>query len=133
MGNSYSLTLARLSAMAAREVELVLAPEGLRIEDWRVLDHLAETGPDTMSTLAEATAITGPTLTRTVDKLVSLAMVYRAASATDRRKVVVNLSARGLAAHSRMLPLVAEAETKALQSDPASQQLRNLASQLLAR
>ncbi|NNG19888.1 MarR family transcriptional regulator [Naumannella sp. ID2617S] len=133
MATSYALVLARLSAMAEREVEVLLGPEGLRIEDWRVLDHLAGSESATMSALADAVLLTGPTLTRTVDKLVSLGFVHRSASPDDRRKVLVHLTRRGSALQQRLQPRVAESEMKALQTDSADVALRRLASQLLAR
>lgn len=131
--SSYALVLARLSAMAEREVESLLAPEGLRIEDWRVLDHLADAGSGTMNVLAEAALLTGPTLTRTVDKLVSLGLVHRTASPEDRRKVLVNLSQRGAALHGRLQPAVTRAELEVLQAGSAEAELRRLVDQLLVQ
>jgi len=131
MGTRYSLVLARLAAMAEREVERTLSTDGLRIEEWRVLDQLATFGPTTMTNLASAALLTGPTLTRTVDRLASLGFVHRTASSDDRRRVEVNVAQRGLRLHKRLLPQVQSAELLALHSDGADIELRRLLSLLL--
>lgn len=133
MDRSYALTLAHLAALAQSRVEVELRAADLRIEDWRVLDQLArESAPQPMSVLAEAVLLTGPTLTRTVDKLVSRAYVYRTPGDQDRRKVLISLSARGRELHERLRDQVGEAEVAALRSDAADVELRHLASRLLA-
>lgn len=129
---SYSLTLARLAAQAHRLIESVLVEEGLRLEDWRVLAHLAAQGPVAMSALAEAVLVTGPTLTRTVDRLVSVGLVYRNVGVQDRRKVLVHLSERGHALYVGLLEPVSAAELSALRSGASDLDLRQLASLLLA-
>lgn len=133
MDHSYALTLARLAALAQSRVAVELRAADLRIEDWRVLDHLArEQAPQPMNVLAAAVLLTGPTLTRTVDKLVSQAYVYRMPGAQDRRKVLVGLSPRGQELHERLRERVGDAEVAALRSGAADLELRHLASRLLA-
>jgi DNA-binding MarR family transcriptional regulator len=69
-----------------------------------------------MTDLAQATLITGPTLTRTVDRLVSRGLMYRTADVQDRRRVLVNLTARGRTLRSRLGAAVGDAEHAAFES-----------------
>ncbi|CAN5198930.1 hypothetical protein BH09ACT8_BH09ACT8_28060 [soil metagenome] len=65
------------------------------LEGWRVLGALRDGDGYTMSEIAAAMAIPPPTLTRIVDKLVDGGFVLRRIDATDRRRVLIYLSARG--------------------------------------
>lgn len=65
------------------------------IEGWRVLGALRGGEGFTMSEMSTAIAIPPPTLTRIVDKLVDGGFVLRRVDATDRRRVLIYLSARG--------------------------------------
>ncbi|MCX2932791.1 MarR family winged helix-turn-helix transcriptional regulator [Mycobacterium sp. CVI_P3] len=67
------------------------------IEGWRVLGALRSGDGFTMSEISAAMAIPPPTLTRIVDRLVDSGLVVRRVDATDRRRVLVYLSARGRA------------------------------------
>lgn len=128
---SFSLALARLAATAAARIETVLAADDLRLEDWRVLAQLRH-GPSTMSDLARDVLLTGPTLTRTIDKLATRGLVHRTPSKVDRRKVVVHLSPVGQSLHEQLEPAVTDAERAALRTDPADRELRRLITLLLA-
>ena len=65
------------------------------IEGWRVLGALRSGDGLTMSDISAAMMTPPPTLTRIVDKLVDGGFVLRRVDATDRRRVLVYLSARG--------------------------------------
>jgi DNA-binding MarR family transcriptional regulator len=65
------------------------------IEGWRVLGALRSGDGLTMSDISAAMMVPPPTLTRIVDKLVEGGFVLRRVDATDRRRVLVYLSARG--------------------------------------
>jgi DNA-binding MarR family transcriptional regulator len=65
------------------------------LEGWRVLGALRSGDGYTMSEMSAAMAIPPPTLTRIVDKLVDGGFVLRRVDATDRRRVLIYLSARG--------------------------------------
>lgn len=84
-------------------------PQALTLDQWLVLDALRGSG-QTMTDLAERTCITGPTLTRIIDRLVSIAAVYRELDAGDRRKVRVHLSARGRGLHEQSSTILAAIE-----------------------
>ncbi len=83
-------------------VERVVKPEGLTVDQWLTLEALADAGPLTMSDLASRTMVTGPTLTRVIDRLVATALAYREVDAYDRRRVLVHLSTRGRSAYQRV-------------------------------
>jgi MarR family transcriptional regulator, organic hydroperoxide resistance regulator len=65
------------------------------IEGWRVLGALRGGDGFTMTEMSTAMGIPPPTLTRIVDKLVDGGFVLRRVDATDRRRVLIYLSARG--------------------------------------
>ena len=69
---------------------------------WLILDTLAGNDGLSMSQIASRALSSGATLTRTIDRRVSLSLVYREVSATDRRKVLVFLSDLGQSKHSAM-------------------------------
>lgn len=102
--------LTRAVRAVTSRVEDVLRPEGLSLDQWLVLEALAEEHGQAMAELAARTSVTGPTLTRVVDKLVSTATVYREVDPDDRRRVRVYLSPRGRSLHKRVAVKVAEVE-----------------------
>jgi DNA-binding MarR family transcriptional regulator len=65
------------------------------LEGWRVLGALRTGDGYTMSDMSAAMSIPPPTLTRIVDKLVDGGFVLRRIDPTDRRRVLIYLSARG--------------------------------------
>lgn len=110
------LPLVRLTQLAEAAIERVLVDASLKIEDWRVLDELAGRRTVPMSDLSQATLITGPTLTRTVDRLVSQGIIYRTTDTHDRRRVLVALTPRGRTLRNRLADAVADAERTAFES-----------------
>lgn len=85
---------------------LILKEHGLSLEQWRVLDCLVRKDEITMTELAGAVLSPGPTVTRIVDRLASLALVYRSSSMSDRRRVLVHASQRGKDLHTSLVPQV---------------------------
>jgi len=61
----------------------------------RALDVLAESGGLRLGELAQRVGVEETTATRMVDRLETLGLVHRSASAADRRVTVVTLTARG--------------------------------------
>lgn len=98
--------LVQVERQVSRRMEAVLTDDGLTVDQWRVLDLLADGAGRTMSAIAAAVAVPGPTLTKVVDRLVDAAAVYRLADVRDRRRVLVFLSDDGRATHERLGPLV---------------------------
>ena len=98
--------LAYLIAQADRQIHRRLdeefRAEGVPVEQWRILKLLAEANGRSMGELAEAALLNHPTLTKTIDRMVSQALVYRRADKTDGRKVLIFISAQGRAAIERL-------------------------------
>jgi DNA-binding MarR family transcriptional regulator len=90
------------------EAEIVdrLRPEGVPIEQFRILRALSSRDGQAMGELAEAVLVDSPTLTKIVDRMVSNALVYRAPEPRDRRKVLILLSTKGKALQARLTRLV---------------------------
>jgi DNA-binding MarR family transcriptional regulator len=102
--------LVRAARMISAVLERELSSEDLLLDDWLVLEVLADSPGLTMAQLKEHTLTAAPTLTRVVDRLVARAAVFREVDGTDRRKVRVSLSKRGAALHTRLVPVIRDAE-----------------------
>jgi MarR family transcriptional regulator, organic hydroperoxide resistance regulator len=101
------------SGLTAR-VEEILGDSDLTLDQWRVLHTVTERGPLSMTDLSGRTRISGPTVTRIVDRLVERSLLYRNVDATDRRRVVVHVADRGRALCRSLGPRIAEAERDGL-------------------
>ncbi|HLU60339.1 MAG TPA: MarR family transcriptional regulator [Pseudonocardia sp.] len=126
-----SLLLDRAAVRVSSAVQRVLRGSGLTLERWRILDLLADREGMTMSEIASAVVVTGPTLTRIVDDLATKALVHREVDTHDRRRVLVHLTPRGRRLRESLRPAVVEAESAALSALTDAQ--RNTLSALLAR
>lgn len=109
-GGSLVRALARATRAITTRVEPTLKAEGFTLDQWLVLDALAGGRGSTMTEVAADTRLTGPTLTRVVDRLVMTAVVFREVDAADRRRVRVYLSSRGRTAHRRISAKLTELE-----------------------
>jgi DNA-binding MarR family transcriptional regulator len=72
-----------------------LKAQGATIEEWRVLTLLDDRAGHAMAEVAEFALLTAPTLTKVVDRMVSLGLVLRRVDEADRRRVLVFASERG--------------------------------------
>jgi DNA-binding MarR family transcriptional regulator len=126
-----SLLLDRAAGRVSSAVQKVLRDSGVTLEKWRILDLLAERGGMTMSEIASAVVVTGPTLTRIVDDLATKALVHREVDVHDRRRVLVHATARGQRLRASLRPAVLEAEAAALSALTEDQ--RSTLSALLTR
>jgi DNA-binding MarR family transcriptional regulator len=99
--------LSQVEHLVSRRVEAALGPDGPTLDQWRVLTLLADGAGHPMSEIAAHAMVPAPTLTKIVDRLVDRALVYRRADDTDRRRVLVFLSALGRGEHDRLAPAVA--------------------------
>lgn len=88
----------QLTAAVAADLE----PEGVTVDQWRVLEHLSHREGRSMSELANLAALPAPTLTKIVDRLVAGNLVHRRSDPYDRRRVLVLLTPRGRAVRSRL-------------------------------
>jgi DNA-binding MarR family transcriptional regulator len=87
--------LSEAERQLTRHLAAELAPEGVSVEQWRILRALSDGHGHSMTDLAEAVLMPHPTLTKAVDRLVEEAVVYRRQDTTDRRRVAVFLSGLG--------------------------------------
>jgi DNA-binding MarR family transcriptional regulator len=88
------LTASRvLVAMAARS--LADAGEEVTLTQYRSLVVLASRGPQGVASLAEALAVTAPTASRLVERLVRKGLVRRRTDRQDRRHVRIGLTEAG--------------------------------------
>lgn len=98
--------LAYLLASAHRRMRVGLAQsiaaEDVTEEQWRILQVLSDEQGHSMGELACRVLMNHPALTKNIDRLVSRALVQRAADARDSRKVLVYISDLGLETFSRL-------------------------------
>ena len=98
------------------ELARLLDPHGVTVDQWRILDVLADGEGRTMGDLADTAGLTGPTLTKAVDRLVERGLVYRRQDDVDRRRVVCLPAPDG-----QRLLLVLQAEIAAQQQQVEQQ------------
>jgi len=73
----------------------VLAFEGRTVQEARTLALLTDGAGHPMTEIAEHAALSPPTLTRLVDRMVADNLVHRKVDARDRRRVLVYATPRG--------------------------------------
>jgi DNA-binding MarR family transcriptional regulator len=96
-----SYLIAQVNSRIEEELEEQLKPEGVPIEQLRILSVLAG-APTPMLQLADAVFVEGPTLTKMIDRMITESLVFRAPDPTDRRRVVIHLTERGRILHRRL-------------------------------
>lgn len=107
----------RVGHLLARRVAAALAgalDDAPSLDQWRVLDLLADDHGHPMTELATQALVPAPTLTKIVDRLVDSALVYRRPDDEDRRRVLAFLSERGRQVHAEIAPAVQAAEDEVL-------------------
>jgi DNA-binding MarR family transcriptional regulator len=102
----YVLQLA--ARLRESELDEALAPLDLTISKLRIISIVRRLKSCTMGELALLSSVDRTTLTRTVDHLTADGLMERTASARDRRKVSLSLTAKGHALHRKAIPLVTE-------------------------
>lgn len=101
------LLLDRLGSAFARHVEQTYSAEGINSSNWDLLLTLLRSAPAqglTHTELSELTAISGPSMTNRVTRLLDKGLVERMVSATDRRSALVRLTPQGRQLVERLLP-----------------------------
>lgn len=88
--------LTRAERLAMRRIQSVLDAYDCSVDAWRVLDLLSGDEGRSMTALAEDAALPAPTLTKLIDQLVDRNVVFRRVDPADRRRVLVQLTPRGL-------------------------------------
>ncbi len=90
-----------------RDLEAILTPLDLTLDQWRALRWLQRCPGLTMGELVEQLQMPAPSATRLVDGLVDRALVFRRAPSADRRRAEMNVSAAGAELVRRAEPLAA--------------------------
>jgi MarR family transcriptional regulator, organic hydroperoxide resistance regulator len=96
---SLARLLSEASRSASADLERVLGTEGLPVDQWRVLERLADGAGRTMTALADEVDMKLPSLSKLIDRMVGAALVQRAQDPADQRRVLVYVSDIGLEKH----------------------------------
>jgi DNA-binding MarR family transcriptional regulator len=94
--------IASLNRQLEEDLQESLRPEGIAIEQFRILSTLDASDGRPMGELASAVLVDPATLTKIVDRMVTDALVYRAPSAQDRRRVLIFTAPKGKALYKRL-------------------------------
>ncbi|MGP3961224.1 MarR family winged helix-turn-helix transcriptional regulator [Nonomuraea sp. 3N208] len=93
------LDFARLLTLVERSVVqklgAALKADNATIEEWRVLSLLGDGNGHPMTEVAEFAVLSPPSLTKVIDRMVSLTLVHRRVDEADRRRVLVFATERG--------------------------------------
>ncbi len=111
------LLLDRLGSAFARHIEQTYSEEGINPSNWDLLLTLLRSAPPqglTHTELSELTAISGPSMTNRVTRLLDKGLVERVVSEKDRRSALVRLTPQGRDLVERLLPQHLEREQQAL-------------------
>ena len=107
-----SVVVNRVSAMLARAYT---ERYRLSVTGWRIVGVLANYQPLSAKQLAELTAMNPVAITRAIGALLRLRMVRRTVDRADRRRVVLRLSDKGLAAYREVMPVAMGIEAALLE------------------
>jgi MarR family transcriptional regulator, organic hydroperoxide resistance regulator len=123
-GQTLQSYLVYLLSEAERRVNRQLAEqfrdEGVPVEYWRILQALADGHGHSMGELADAVLMNHPTLTKTLDRMVSEALVYRRQSTDDRRRIAIYAATSGQALLRLCVPKTSSALPQPAVSGPSS-------------
>lgn len=108
----------RVSAAVARIIE---KEHGLQIPEWRMMVTLANHAPCAAQEVAERTAMDPARVSRAQQRLIDLRLATGTTDPKDRRRVVLELTARGREIVSRMVPEALRIEERLMGSLDASE------------
>ncbi len=112
MDEQLAWMIARVNRRLEEELADRLKPGGVPIEQFRILETLAQRGPQPMGALAAAALVEKPTLTKIVDRMVAAGLVFREPDEQDRRRVNIALAPEGSALYARLDAVSAEQERR---------------------
>jgi len=127
--------LARASFLVSERFHVHLRPAELAVPEWRVLSSLSDGGGLSVSALARITLYKQPTMTKIIDRMVARGLVRRAASSSDRRKVLVFATEDGHALVAGLLVKAKHQEEETLRSYAPGERaaLKHMLRTLIAR
>jgi DNA-binding MarR family transcriptional regulator len=107
-----ALGLMRTTDVIRRRTGVLIAPEGITVQQYNVLRILRGAGPSGLPTLEIATRMVEqtPGITRLLDRLESKRLVHRERCPDDRRQVTCRIAADGLNLLGRLDPSVDDAD-----------------------
>jgi DNA-binding MarR family transcriptional regulator len=77
---------------------------GLSVAEWRVVATLAEFQPLSAKDISERTVMDAFRISRAISQLEKTGLVVRRIDATDKRKITLNLTAKGTSLHGKIFP-----------------------------
>jgi DNA-binding MarR family transcriptional regulator len=110
--------LASVALFRDAALDRALRPLGLNISRYRVLGVLARFGQCTMTQVANFTAMDRTTLTRIADQLVKAGQIVRSGAPADRRRVMLDLTDEGRAAHGPAVQALLDYNRRVLSGVP---------------
>jgi DNA-binding MarR family transcriptional regulator len=120
LGNYLPYLVNRLgAALVASMTADALAEHQLSIDMWRVLAVLSYRGAQRQIDLVTMTSVEASTMSRLVTRLVRTGLVTRRRSETSSREVVIELTGKGRALVSRLIPIAQRLEETASAGIPA--------------
>jgi DNA-binding MarR family transcriptional regulator len=127
--------LAQANRQINGELDVEFRAEGIPVEQWRILSILAASNGRSMGELAQAALLNHPTLTKTIDRMISQALVYRRVDPLDRRKILIFISNDGKAVHERLNRLANSHQAGLIDScgDSGAAELKRLLEGLIHR
>jgi DNA-binding MarR family transcriptional regulator len=107
MENQLAYLIATVNRQLEDELEETLRPEGLPIEQFRIINALASNGRS-MRDLASLVLVDPSSLTKIVDRMVIESLVYRAVAPNDRRRILIFLAPKGKALKNKLKGVLGE-------------------------
>lgn len=128
---SLALLLRQAERRVTARLSALLTERGSSLEHWHVLSCLADSSGRPISEIGATVMIPPPTMSKLIDAMVALNLVYRRADARDRRRVLVFLSARGRRLHQNLSAEVEQHEAE-LQGLHGVAEMQELTANLLS-
>lgn len=88
----------------------ILKEYGLTEQQWRVIHLLAEAKQLDFQVLAEKACLLRPSLTGILNRLEAMQLTVRRKPAVDQRKLLIELSSKGIQTHDAMIAHIQKAE-----------------------
>ncbi|HEU0220947.1 MAG TPA: ABC transporter substrate-binding protein [Paracoccaceae bacterium] len=105
-----SYIIASVNRVLEEELAQRLRPGGISIEQFRILEALAQHETCAMGELASLVLVEPATLTKIIDRMVAEQLVFRLPDERDRRRVKIAMGPAGKALYRRLAGVAAEHE-----------------------